>query len=414
MSERKPPAGGGESSPRVLLIALNDLHRDIRLLKEAMSFHQAGFDVIRVGIQVSASDAPEEETEFGRIIRVATTSLPFVQSGDGAITRKERPKLWRAAMRIQIIDDLRHFLGRIRENRRIYAAIARLRPDVVLVGDPDTLHTGRLLQKDGAVLVYDSRELWVDQPGHSTRPLFRSLYGHLEKRVSRDADLVVAVNDLIAAELASRYRIAMPMVIQNGSLMMVEQPSPVHSPIRLLFQGYYAEDRGILQLIDCMRFLRGSAVLYLQGWGGIEELMRRKVDDEGLGDIVTFIPACEPTETVRSAQHYDVGVLPLVARTLHQRFSSPNKLYDYLSAGLVVALSDLPVHRRMVENYCCGGLVSANSSAELAEGIRDLVADPSRLYEMKLNALAAGRDTAWSVEGARLVGRVQSLLNANC
>lgn len=398
--------------PRIVLVALNDLHRDVRLLKQASSFHQAGFDVIRVGIQVSASDALEEQTECGRIVRVATSSRPFVQSGDGVMIRKERPRLWQAAMRVQAIDDLRNFLGRIRENRKLYNVIAALQPDIVLAGDPDTLYAGELLKRDGAVLVYDSRELWLDKPVHVNRRLFRMLYGRLERRVSREADLVVTVNRLIGGELSRRYGIPAPLVVLNGALGVVREPSPVHEPVRLLFQGSFAEDRGLPQLIDAMHYLGDSAVLYLQGWGGIDEELREKVAREDLEHAVVFVPPCSLGETSFSAREYDVGVFPYVATTLHQKYTSPNKLFDYLGGGLAVALSDLPLHREIVETYDCGVLIDARSGEGIAEGIRGIISDPQRLWEMKVNALSAGREYAWAAQGRKLVEAVRVLLPA--
>lgn len=392
---------------RIAIAAEGDFHRNNRLLKFARSLTAAGHTVLRIGIQIS-NDAPlHEVTPEGEIIRVPTAIAGDIEMqgttvDPRAITRSLLVSLKRLLARFGPTDDLRHYFGRKREARLIYGALRTWNPECVICVNPPMMPVGdRAKREAGARFVYDAQEIWVEMYPRRRR-ILRSLYDRLERRLSRRADLVITVNEEIADLMAHRYRIPVPMVVMSGSDTCMT-PTPVHTPLRVFFQGAFAPDRDLMPFILQMGNLRGAAILTLQGFGPMEENWRQAVADHGLGDVVHFIDPCPPADVVESANEHDVGVIVYQLTSLNIVYSSPNKLFDYVGAGLALLSVDAPVMRRLITTSGCGALVDSDAIDSAWETISELAANPERVSAMKAASHQLCSSLMWGAQVAPLI-----------
>lgn len=203
-------------------MAEGDFSRNNRLLKLARSLSVAGHAVVRVGIQITEDLPLHEHTEFGEIIRVPTAIAGGVQSGRTAASGPVGPR--RVIVRLKQLaasfgptDDLRHYFGRRREARLLYGALRPWLPDCVICVNPPTMPVGARAKRESAALfVYDTQEIWAEMYPRR-RWILRHLYKRLERRLARQADLVITVNDEIASLMAQQYGIPTPMSVMNGA-----------------------------------------------------------------------------------------------------------------------------------------------------------------------------------------------------
>ena len=388
---------GGETTParHVLIIVRSNVTHDARVLKEARSLCDAGYRVTVLGLRTSARDTPLELRDCCTIRRVTTAALrEEAPEASGASASDGKPSRSPYA---GPIGELRHWAGRMRENRIYHAAALPLRPDVVISCDLTALPAGVWLKRDlGCRLVYDAHELYTEMSS-STGSIYRFLYTRTEARLIRRADAVMTVNSLIAEELSRRYNIHMPMVVMNGVHACLA-PGPVHEPLRIFFQGVFARDRSLMPLVQQMHRVRGKATLTLQGFGEMEAELRQVVADSGLDDLVGFVDPCDPSEVVNCAHDYDVGVIAYRLKTLNQRLSSPNKLFDYLGAGLALLAVDAPVVRQIAGESGSAVLVDSDRLDSLWEVIMDLAESPDRVAEMKAASHALCARLTWDAQ----------------
>jgi glycosyltransferase involved in cell wall biosynthesis len=384
----------------VLIIARNNLQRDARVLKEAVSLTEVGYRVTRLGIVTGAGDALEEATPFGPLVRVLTSMRPL-RPGD-----QEASDEWvsqGANAYAGLRGDLRHWLGRIRENWLLYKRAAPLHPHVVISCDLDTLLTGALLKlRRRSRLVYDSHELWVEQSATSSR-LYKALFSALERVLIRYADSCITVNDRIGEELSRRYHVSGIRTVYNGSTECSDAPMPVRTPMRFLYQGIMSGDRGLEGLVTAMDALRGRAVLSVQGFGPLQPSLQQLVDEHGLADVVRFLPPVAPDQVVQAASGHDIGVMPYRPTSMNNYLASPNKLFDYLGAGLAVLGSRIPVVEDVVEKNHCGLLFAPFDEAELVRQMTWLVEHPGEVTVMKGNAVSTCPRYAWQAQVAVLL-----------
>ncbi|MGH2362886.1 MAG: glycosyltransferase, partial [bacterium] len=198
-------------------------------------------------------------------------------------------------------------------------------------------------RRAGGKALYDSHELWVGMsPDWSS--FFNRVARWVEDRYIRKMDGVVTVNDLIAGELQRRYQVSLPTVVMNCP--EPESPRaldprhsiraglelPRHEPL-ILYQGRYAPWRGLEALIESSRYL-SRGILVLRGYGSNEEDLRRRVAALGDGRRACMVDPVPMADLVSAASEADIGVVPYTPCTLCNYYASPNKLFEYMMAGL--------------------------------------------------------------------------------
>jgi glycosyltransferase involved in cell wall biosynthesis len=356
------------------MLVTNDVTRDARVRKEATSLAGAGYDVRVVGVG-----------DPGGSLVAAPFRLNLVAAVPKATSNSRAARVlanWRG--------------NRALEQRLLKAGLCEP-VDVVHANDLDTLPVGVVLaQRLGARLIYDAHEMSSEAVG--LNPLIAEWRRRREKRLVKEVDAVVTVNPCIAAEMSARYGVPLPAVVYNGASSCRASSVPTHSPVRVLFQGQFFADRNLEDLVTAMESLRGRAVLTLQGWGEVETSLRGLVDRLALKETVRFVEPVPPAGVVAAASDHDIGVINHKDLSLNHRFSSPNKLFDYMAAGLAIVASDLPVLRLVIEDARCGVLHEPTGPDALAGVLGRLVNAPDEIARMKENAVGACDRYSWAAQ----------------
>jgi glycosyltransferase involved in cell wall biosynthesis len=125
----------------------------------------------------------------------------------------------------------------------------------------------------------------------------------------------------------------------------------VRDEVLFIFIGGFIAGRGLEDLITAWSRVDKRARLLLQGPdGSFKTEMMELARSLGLfGDRILFPQAVETTELVSAARQADVGIIPYAASSINNRYCSPNKLSQYMAAGLpIVCNHDLEFVRSIV------------------------------------------------------------------
>ena len=97
----------------------------------------------------------------------------------------------------------------------------------------------------------------------------------------------------------------------------------------------------------------------------------------------------------------------------HHLISYPNKLFEYMSAGVPVIASDFPHFRAIVEGEGCGVLVDPLNPKAISRAIRWLLEYPEAEDMGKRGRQAVHRKYNWALEAQKLRVFYQKLLETN-
>jgi glycosyltransferase involved in cell wall biosynthesis len=282
------------------------------------------------------------------------------------------------------------------------------RPDVVHANDIATLIPGWVAAKlTGARLVYDTHEYAVGVPYR--KAFWAWLAATLERLLIRRCDAVITVSDGIAERLQARYGLKeRPTVVRNvpdlpppGEAPDLREEMGIGEAPLVLHQGAVADGRGGENLIRAVSFTESAHLLFLGADGSYTEGLRRLAVELDVEARTHFHPPVALTSLLSYTTQADVGVSLLQDSCENHRLALPNKLFEYLAAGLPVVVSDLPEMRRLVDERQVGWVTDPGDPAEIARALSE--ATGARDDESLENRVrVAASELNWQRERVRL------------
>ena len=142
-----------------------------------------------------------------------------------------------------------------------------------------------------------------------------------------------------------------------------------------LVQGAVDAHRGFDKLINAWQKVDRRAKLLLRGLDSpYKKQMTELARSNGVLDRSVFFPkAVSEADLVRAARDADVGIIPYEPTIINHRFCSPNKLSQYMAAGLPIICNELDFVKSVVLGYGIGSAVDFNDEAALVRTINEYV-----------------------------------------
>jgi len=284
-------------------------------------------------------------------------------------------------------------------------------PDVVHAHDAAMLLPAALAARRArARLVYDSHELATGVPYR--RGAWPAVVKGAERLGAPRADAVIAVSNGIAARLGERYPLRRPpTVIRN----LPDLPPPGAAPAPelrrelaigdapiVLHQGATASGRGCETLLRALALLPEAHLLFLGAEGDYADRLRSLSHRHGIAPRIHFLPPASPRSLLSHTAQADVGVSLLEDTCENHRLALPNKLFEYVAAGLPVVVSDLPEAARLVRGREIGWCADPADPAAVAAALREALT-ARRDAGLRERIRQAAAELSWAREKQRLL-----------
>jgi glycosyltransferase involved in cell wall biosynthesis len=367
------------SSTKVCMHVLEAARDDPRVMREATALVEEGFKVSIVDVEGDCNQPIEEET---RCVYMKHIIMPvsFVTT---------RFTKWTLVRATQLL--IRGTLRLIQTPADIYHA----HNEAAL---PACYIASRIRRKP---LIFDAHELPLDNTSirwHWLLILFTRLLAVILPRCVG----VITVSDPIAQEIRNRYRVPEVSLVRNVPAYrsipksdLLRQYLGLGPDVRIaLYQGNLQPKRGLDRLIGAAPFLEQNILIVLMGQGPKKTLSQLEalIVSEGVADRVKILPAVPYEELLDWTASADIGlnILP-PDYSLSIRWCLPNKLFEYLMAGIPVLTSELEAVVEVIKTYDVGQVVSSLAPADIGAAINNMLADPVALASMRRNALDAAQ-----------------------
>ena len=362
---------------RVIVSVINDLVTDQRVNKSCLALQKVGFEVLLVGRKQRHS--PEMDS---RPYKAHRMRLVF-----------EKGPLFYAEYNI-----------------RLFIFLLSHRADCLLSNDLDTLLPNFWVSRLKRIgLIYDSHEYFTEVPELVNRPRVQKVWKRIEEYVLPKMKEMITVNESIANLFREKYGIRTNVIRNIPMRKMLPAPStreelgldPQKNILVLQGSGINIH-RGSEELVDAMEYL-DDCQLVIIGGGDVLPLLKERVMKKNWTDRVRFFPRMPYQKMMAITQLASLGFTLDKDTNLNYRFSLPNKLFDYIQAGVPVIASHLPEIERIITEYDIGTFVDDHRPETIAKTVRAALNDEDRIAKWKNNLKVAARSLCWEKEEAVLL-----------
>lgn len=194
----------------------------------------------------------------------------------------------------------------------------------------------------------------------------RTMYQAAEALAMSRADEVITVCDSIAQELQAAYPLGDKKVHVIRNVPSLERSEVVYPSLReflqvtpdqviLLWQGGTGPTRLLEPVIKALALapnivfvIRGPSLdLFGDGY-------RKLAEEAGVGNRLHLLPPVKSADVVAAAVGADIGIWTLPNLSKNFYYALPNKIFEYLAAGLPLVCANFPEASAVVDGFNVG------------------------------------------------------------
>ncbi len=340
---------------KVVMIVRTSVFHDSRVLREAKALLDAGYNISIIGMKDTGKEPSKSEID----------GIPIY------LLKVQVKNLLPVSMIGWLFKYLEFMV-------KVVVKTLILKPDIIHSHDLDGLVPGYLAKLFvNSKLIYDSHELYTETASIGTSEKKIAMF--LEKNIIHKCDKVFTVSPSIAIELEKRYLVKKVETVLNcpsscgilrktdniRKLLLISEDVPI-----VIYQGGIQPRRGLETLVKAMDFIP-KGVLVFMGSGLLVEPLRKEM--KRLAGRFFIIDPVPPKDIIEWTSSADIGIAAIENSCLNYYYCMPNKLFEYIQAGLPVVVSDFPDMGAIVDKYRIGERCNPADPKSIAEAINKII-----------------------------------------
>ncbi|WP_341301630.1 glycosyltransferase family 4 protein [Lysinibacillus sp. FSL H8-0500] len=314
---------------------------------------------------------------------------------------------------VTIIGIQRENKGRINRiidtTKKVYEQALLIDADIYHFHDPELIPVGIKLSKKGKKVIYDVHEdvprdiLSKDWIPKIFRKFISFIFEQYEKRVARKFNAIVTatpfINERFKKINTNTYNInnypLLDELVSVGNLVSTEKEY-------IGYVGGLSSIRGINEIVEAAQDILCKVAFV----GPLDEQLKQKVANS---KNVEYFGVLNREEVRDFLAKCSAGLVTFLPEPNHIN-AQPNKMFEYMSAGIPVISSNFPLWKNIIESNNCGICVDPTNPDEIAEAINWIYNNPDEANNMGKNGRSAVEQKYnWKVEEKKLINLYQKL-----
>jgi glycosyltransferase involved in cell wall biosynthesis len=147
----------------------------------------------------------------------------------------------------------------------------------------------------------------------------------------------------------------------------------------------------LLNQINCVHFI-------IVGEGEYRKQFEDYAATLTWSDRIHFLGAVNHSQLLNYTAASDIGIALIENISLSYFYALPNKLFEYIMAGVPVLSSNLPQMKKIIDEYKVGKYVDVENDEEIISALKNMLSDQNLLNVYKNNSLIAANELNWESE----------------
>lgn len=299
--------------------------------------------------------------------------------------------------------------------KAVYEKAIALDADIYHFHDPELLRFALRLKRKGKKVIYDAHEdvpkqimgkFWINK---YIRKSTSKSFEIFENFVVKKLDYVLSATPFIRDRFSEINKNSVD--INNFPLLseLQEESDWNSKKDEICYIGGISQIRGIEELVHAMDYVEGVK-LNIAGKFSQASFEQRVKSTSAWKEKVIEFGFVSRKETAQIMANSKIGMVTFLPLPNHVD-AQPNKMFEYMSAGIPVIGSRFPLWEEILIKNDCGICVDPENSVEIAEAIKFLLNNPDKSKQMGKN----GRKNIlekynWEAEGKKLISIYQKLV----
>lgn len=301
----------------------------------------------------------------------------------------------------------------LRLSNRCYQRALESGADLFHFHDPELIGVGLKLKRRGKLVIYDVHESHAESLldraylAPPLRTFFSRLVARNERRADRELDGIVAATPKIRDTFVNSRTVLVQNFPVLGELAKSEGLPLADREPAFAYLGGLSAIRGAREMVAALAQVPHARLKVI----GEVTPAALQAELTGLpgGDRIDFLGFCDRQQVAHELGRCVAGLVLFHPLRNHIE-SQPNKLFEYMSAGLPVVASDFDHWRKIVDSERCGHLVDPLDTAAIARSMRAVLDDlPAAEAMGERGKSAVLQRYNWNAEKAKLLRLYEDL-----